>query len=249
MSRDLIFVSGASSDIGMILIRRLLAAASEPLTVLAHCNSSAARVEELRDELAVGDSLVPLPCDFRSESAVRNLADSVIRDFGNPIAMVHLPGLKLVYERFTKFNWEHFEIDLAVQVRSAIILLRRFLPAMAKMPSSRVVFLLSSVTRGTPPKFLSMYNTVKYAQLGLMRSLASEYGGTGVTINAVNASMVETRFLENVPQIVKEMSAAASPKGRNATPEEVVSAIEFLLSPGASYTHGIELPVTGGAVY
>jgi 3-oxoacyl-[acyl-carrier protein] reductase len=248
MSRDLIFLTGASSDIGMTLIRRL-AAAPEPPRILAHCHSSAARIEELRDQLSAGDSLVPLPCDFRSENDVRDLADSIIREFGCPNAVVHLPGLKLVYERFTKFDWGHFEADLAVQLRSAVILLRRFLPAMAKMPSSRVVFLLSSVTRGTPPKFLSMYNIVKFAQLGLMRSLASEYGGTGITVNAVSAGMVDTRFLENVPDLVKEMSAAASPKGRNATPQDVVSAIEFLLSPAAGYIHGIELPVTGGAVY
>jgi len=247
MSREQVFVTGASSDIGMALIRRL-AAAPTPPRILAHCHSSAARIEKLRDELGVGDSLVPLACDFRSESAVRELADSIVGEFGCPNAVVHLPGLKLVYERFTKFDWGHFETDLGVQLRSAIFLLRRFLPAMAKMPGSRVVFMLSSVTRGTPPKFLSMYNIVKYAQLGLMRSLASEYGGT-VNINGVSAGMVETRFLENVPGIVREMSAAASPQGRNATPLEVASAIEFLLSPAAGYIHGIELPVTGGAVY
>ena len=247
MSRELVLVTGASSDIGIALIRRLAAAPTAP-KILAHCHSSAARIEELRDQLGVGDSLVPLTCDFRSESAIRELADSIVREFGCPNAVAHLPGLKLVYERFTKFDWGHFETDLGVQLRSAIILLRRFLPGMAKMPGSRVVFMLSSVTRGIPPKFLSMYNIVKYAQLGLMRSLASEYGGT-VNINGVSAGMVETRFLENVPEIVKEMSAAASPKGRNATPQDVAGAIEFLLSPAAGYIHGIELPVTGGAVY
>ena len=248
MTRELILVTGASSDIGMTLIRRL-ASGPEPPRILAHCHSSAGRLEALRDELGTGDSLVALPCDFRSESAVKELADSIVKEFGCPSAVVHLPGMKLVYERFPKFNWEHFEADLAIQLRSAITLLRRFLPAMAKMPASRVVFMLSSVTRGTPPKFLSMYNIVKYAQLGLMRSLASEYGATGVTVNAVSAGMVETQFLDDVPPLVKEMSAAASPKGRNATPEEVARAIEFLLSAASGYIHGIELPVTGGAVY
>lgn len=206
-------------------------------------------MEQLRDEIGAGDRLVPLVCDFLSEADVQALAERVLREFGTPTGVVHLPGLKLVYERFTKFNWAHFESDLAVQLRSAVVLLRRFLPGMAKVPGARVVFLLSSVTRGTPPKYLSMYNVVKFAQLGLMRSLASEYGGSGLTINAVSAGMVETQFLSNVPDIVREMGAAASPKGRIATPAEVASAIQFLLSPAASYIHGAELPVTGGAVY
>jgi 3-oxoacyl-[acyl-carrier protein] reductase len=247
MNRETVLITGASSDIGMTLMRRLAASARAP-KILAHCHSGAVRIEELRAELGA-DSLVPLACDFQSESAVRELAESIVRDHGCPNAVVHLPGMKLVYERFPKFDWEHFEADLHVQLRSAVLLLRRFLPAMSKMQGARVVFMLSSVTRGTPPKFLSMYNIVKYAQLGLMRSLASEYGTTGVNINAVSAGMVETQFLENVPALVKEMSAAASPKGRNATPEDVVNGIEFLLSPASGYIHGVELPVTGGAVY
>jgi 3-oxoacyl-[acyl-carrier protein] reductase len=129
------------------------------------------------------------------------------------------------------------------------VLLGRFLPRMAKLPSGRVVFLVSSVTRGIPPKYLSMYNVVKYCQLGLMRSLASEYGGRGLTINAVSSGMVETRFLDNVPDIARQYGAAASPKCRNATVDEVASAIAYLLSPEAAYIHGIDLLVAGGAVY
>jgi 3-oxoacyl-[acyl-carrier protein] reductase len=45
------------------------------------------------------------------------------------------------------------------------------------------------------------------------------------------------------------MSASASPRRRNAKPEDVVEAIDFLLSPKAGYINGIELPVAGGTVY
>jgi 3-oxoacyl-[acyl-carrier protein] reductase len=111
-----------------------------------------------------------------------------------------------------------------------------------------VVFVLSSVTRGMPPKFMSMYTMVKQAQLGLMRALAAEYAESGVTVNGVCPGMVDTRFLDQIPPIVKEMAAAASPRKRNATPADVVDVIEFLLSPQAEFITGIELPVTGGQV-
>jgi 3-oxoacyl-[acyl-carrier protein] reductase len=61
--------------------------------------------------------------------------------------------------------------------------------------------------------------------------------------------MVDTRFLAGVPELVKEKAAASSPKGRNASPEEVVGAIEFLLSEDANYITGVELPVAAGSVY
>jgi hypothetical protein len=55
----------------------------------------------------------------------------------------------------------------------------------------------------------------------------------------MSAEMVDTQFLDNVRELVREMSASASPR----------RAIEFSLSPKASYSAGIEPPVTGGAAY
>lgn len=247
MKADLALITGASSDIGLALIRHLVASPNPPI-ILAHSHSSSERIEALRAELNF-DSIHPLQADLGSADAVAALADRIMVDFGAPNKIVHLPGLKLVYERFTKFNWDHFETDLNIQVRSAVVLLKRFMPIMAKLPTAQIVFLLSSVTRGVPPKFMSMYTTVKHAQLGLMRALASEYAGTGISVNAVTPGMVETRFLDNIPDVAKQMSASTIPRSRNATTEDVVNAIEFLLSEKSNYITGIELPVTGGSAY
>jgi 3-oxoacyl-[acyl-carrier protein] reductase len=160
---------------------------------------------------------------------------------------VHLPALRLTYDRLTKFNWERFQQDLAIQVQSALILLQRFAPKMSKLPSAKVVFVSSSVTHGMPPKFMSMYTVAKYAQLGLMRAAASEYAGTNLTINAISPSMIETRFLGDIAEVAVQMSAAASPRGRNATPQDIIGAIEFLLSPASNYMTGVDLPLTAGS--
>jgi len=247
MSAERILITGASSDIGLALIRRLLSA-EDPPAILAHCHSSVDRIEQLRLEPG-GAALTPVQADLGAPDAAKQLAADILARHGAPTQFVHLPGRALIYERFTKFQWDYFEQDMNVQLRSAIVLLQRFLPAMAKMPAARVVFLLSSVTRGVPPKYLSMYSIVKHAQLGLMRSLASEYGETGVTVNAVTPGMVETRFLDNIPGFVKEAAASSAPRKRIATTDEVVHAIEFFLSPRAGYLNGVELPVTGGTIY
>jgi 3-oxoacyl-[acyl-carrier protein] reductase len=241
VSGDVTLITGASSDIGLALIERL-ASHPEPPVILAHCNTGV-------DRIPVQPGTIPLVCDLSHADSVQALADRIFTEYTCPTQIVHLPGLKLRYERFTKFDWDHFATDLRIQVQSAVILLKRFLPLMAKLPSARIVFVSSSVTRGVPPKFMSMYNVVKQAQLGLMRSLASEYGETAISVNAVSPGMVETRFLDNLPDMVREVSASAIPRHRNARPEDVVDAIEFLLSPKAGYITGIELPVTGGAVY
>ena len=104
---------------------------------------------------------------------------------------------------------------MAVQVQSAVALLQRFLPKMAKMQHARVVFVLSSVTHGMPPKFMFIYmQMLKYARLGLMRSLAAEYAAehASVRVNGVSPSMVETQFLQRIAEVAVQMSAAANPR-------------------------------------
>src|SRR5947209_4322165 len=145
MSPERILIIGASSDIGLALIRRLHASPAPPL-IVAHCHSGGHRLEELRESLR-SDSIHILQADCSSHDEVVQLGAAVETGFGIPTGFVHLPGMKLVYERFRKVNWSHLETDLVIQVRSAITLLQRFLPGMAKLPDAAVVFVLSSVTR------------------------------------------------------------------------------------------------------
>jgi len=187
--------------------------------------------------------------DFSQAASVTAMTDAISSEHNTPASIIHLPALPLAYERFTKFNWERFETDLTIQVRSAVILLQRFLPKMAKLPYARVIFMLSSVVHGIPPKFMSMYATVKYAQLGLMRSVAAEYAATPVRVNAISPSMVETQFLKDIADVAVQMSASANPQGRNATPEDLLGAIEFLLSASSAYIHGVVIPIAAGSVY
>ena len=87
----------------------------------------------------------------------------------------------------------------------------------------------------------------RYLQLGLMRAAAAEYAGTNLTINAISPSMIETRFLGDIAEVAIQMSAAANPRGRNATPHDILGAIEFLLSPASDYMTGVDLPLTAGS--
>jgi 3-oxoacyl-[acyl-carrier protein] reductase len=245
MSNEVVLITGASSDIGCAVVRKLLGRREAPL-VLAHCFSSAARLRSLQEELGAG--LQILEADFSKALSVAALADRVASEFGAPAGIVHLPALRLSYERFTRFEWDRFEVDLAIQVQSAVILLKRLLPKMAKLPRARVLFVLSSVVHGVPPKYMSAYTMIKYTQLGLMRSLAAEYVSSPIRINAISPSMVETQFLNDIAEVAVQMSASANPQGRNATPSDLLGAIEMLLSPASDYIHGVDIPIAAGVV-
>lgn len=106
--------------------------------------------------------------------------------------------------------------------------------------------MLSSATLNVPPAGMVEYTTVKYAMLGLMKALASEYKTAGININAVSPSMLETKFLANLHPSTVEASGAGHPKKRLGAPKDVIGTIEFLLSDEADFIHGVNLPVTGG---
>lgn len=240
-----ILILGASSDIGTALVRRL----GEKTTgapILAHCNKGVDVLDGLKNSLRACPIKI-LQADFTSAASVASFGERVAAEFGEPGRIVCLPGMKLIYERFSKFDMDRFDADMNIQVRTPLILLRRFAPAMAKLPAARIVFLLSSVTRGVPPRFMAMYTIVKHAQLGIVRALASEYSSSALTVNAVSPGMVETKFLSEIPDVAKQMAASQAPRGRIAAPSDVVGAIDFLLSEEAGFITGAEIPVTGGS--
>ena len=243
MSKELILVTGASSDIGVALLRALLE--NTDCEIVAHGFRGLGKLERLAEEFA--GRVLPLHADLSDRASTAVFTEQVLAH-GVPSGIVHLPGLKLSYERFTKLKWTSFEADMTVQLHSAMFLMQRFLPRMAKLPRARIVFMLSSVVHGVPPKFMAQYTIVKYAQLGLMRALAAEYAGTPVRVNAVSPSMVETQFLADLNELTIKGVAASNPLGRNANPDDIVGAVLFLLSPAADYISGVALPIAAGIV-
>ncbi len=241
---ELVLITGASSDLGIALTRQLLEK-DEKTTIIAHSYKGGVRIEALVAEFGV--RVQSVKADFSDIPSVEAMSDKIVDSFGVPTQIVHLPALRLGYERLAKFNLERFRQDMSIQVEAAVILLKKLAPKMAKLPAARMVFVVSSVTRNLPPKFMSMYTVVKYAQLGLMRAVAAEYAATGLTVNAVSPSMIETQFIEEIGEVAVRLSAAANPKGRNAMPADVIGMIEFLLSPAAGYMTGVDVAITGGS--
>ncbi len=249
MSDNSILITGASSDIGEALVKRL-SANNAARSLICHYSTGQERIETLRREL--GPAIVPVQGDL-SSSASTDAFIEALRDANlHPYSLVHLPAGKLRYERFSKQSRSLFERDWQVQLGSLIAILQYCLAGQKRLADHgsrrRVVVALSSVTLGIPPKYLSMYTVIKHAQLGLVRSLAAEYGDLGVSVNAVSPSMVDTQLLSEVPRQIVEMSQAQNPAGRNATVDDVAAVIEFLLSEQAAFINGANIPVTGGSV-
>ena len=233
-------ITGASSDVGCALIERLYAeggifyrAGRGDLSGLAAvCKSPPGAVRTYDVDLTSEKALEAFICDVKATCPA-------------PF-FVHLAALRVVNAKFKNFDEARFELDLSVQVRSAVALCKAFLPAMAKAKRAGCCSCSPATCWGPPKKNTAAYIMAKSA-FRPCQSLAADYAPFGVTVNCVAPSMMETKFLADTSDLIVQASAEANPMGRNARPADVVPAMAFLLGEEAGFITGVTLPITGGS--
>lgn len=238
-------ITGASSEVGMAYIKKLDETVAEDVTVIAHYGKNKDSLEQLQEELC-HVTLHMVQADLSLAEGAEIICN-FIKEQGLLVTHVlHLAALALEYNKIKKWNDEKIRKDMEIQFFSFATMMKEILPQMAKRGYGRVVVMLSSVTLGTPPKFMSGYVAVKSALLGYVRAAATEYGEKGVCINGISPNMMETKFLQNIDEKIVRMTADSSALKRNIRVEETVNGIAYLLSDEASYVNGINLNLSGG---
>lgn len=239
----ILLITGGSSDIGTALIEKVQ---DEFNCIIAHHIGDDEKLRELKEKL--GDKLILLKGNFLSEEDTYQFVEEIKKTGNIPTHIVHLPAGSCENKKFPKTGWEKFEKDYHIAFRSLVIILSAFLPVMEKNKYGRIVVMLTSFTLNIPPKYLSSYVSSKYALLGLVKALANEYSDKGIRINGVSPSMMDTKFLNSIPDLIVEQNALKSPTGKNLSVQEVVPMFQFLLSEDANCITGQNIAITNGNI-
>lgn len=136
------------------------------------------------------------------------------------------------------------------------ILVQAAVPSMKKDNYGRIINVISTSVK-MPIKGLGVSNTIRGAVANWAKTLATELGPFGITVNNVLPGASMTARLEaiihdraekqkkTIEQVTHDMIAEI-PAGRISTAEEVAAAVAFLATPAAAYINGINVPVDGG---
>jgi len=201
--------------------------------------------------------------DVTKPASVQEMVDTTVNQFGRIDYCVNSAGHGHdTHLPITEATVEEFDVTHNVNSRGTFLVLRAVTKAMqAQEPltitsrsGERSIGRGSIVNMGSANSYVAApgtfpYVASKFAVMGMTKSAALDCASSGIRVNAVCASWVDTPMvqedLKNTPGL-KQFIEGAVPIGRMAVPEEVSDYVVFLCSPSASYITGTGLLIDAG---
>jgi 2-hydroxycyclohexanecarboxyl-CoA dehydrogenase len=237
-------VTGAASGLGQAMAERLAATGHDVAVCdLVPCTETVDRIR------AQGRRAAQAVADVSSPEQVAAFAERTHAELGPVGVLVNNVGIS-PYRPFLEIELDEWRSVMRVNLDSLLLVTQAFLPDMVDAGAGRIVCLTSSVVWDPQSTHMTHYATSKGGVWAFARSLAGEFGPHGVTVNALAPGLVQTPVLrERVPEQRWEDVAARQAVRRTLVPEDLLAALDFLVSDAAGGVTGTTVPVNGGRVW
>lgn len=244
MKNKVSVVTGGARGIGREIAATLSAAGSSIAVVDVEEGAARATADELA--AAAGVQARAYRCDVSSLEDVEALGASVLSDFGQVDVLINNAGITRdrLMMRMTAEDWN---LVLAVNLTGAFNFCKVFAPHMLKARAGSIVNIASVIGQMGNAGQVN-YAASKAGLIGLTKSLAKEFAGRGVRVNAVAPGFIRTAMTDALKPEVQEQMMASIPLDRFGEPRDVANIVLFLVSDLAAYVTGQVINCDGGMV-
>jgi NAD(P)-dependent dehydrogenase (short-subunit alcohol dehydrogenase family) len=185
-------------------------------------------------------------CDLRNEKEISDLQKKILLDFGHYDYLILAQGTQLrkPFMEFTKIEWENI---INTNLTSNFLISKYFVPHLVHYNFGRVIG-ISSLTSQIGIRNIAPYAASKGGFEQLLKTLAVELSEYDITVNTINPGRIATNMTSDIEGNIHSNSSMISriPMKRFGKPQDILSAVDFLLSPSSSYITGQSIIIDGG---
>jgi 3-oxoacyl-[acyl-carrier protein] reductase len=234
-------VTGASRGIGRAIATRL--AADGFSVVVNYASGASAADETVAAIISAGGRAVAVQADVADETAVAAMFDVAEAEFGGVDVVVNSAG-RMALSTIAELDLDVLDALHRTNIRGAFVVAQQ---AARRLRDGGSFVGLSTSVVGTQFPTYGAYAASKSAVEGMILILARELRGRNVTVNAVAPGPTATDlFLDGKTEEQIETLAKVPPLERLGTPEDIASAVAFLVGPDGHWVNGQTIRSNGG---
>ena len=205
-------------------------------------------VEHIRQSGGKGQAFI---ADVTDHVAVSVLIDVIAQRLGRIDILVNVVGKSGLRSEFASQDSGMWDGIIDINLRSVLNCTQASVPHILQQPQGRIVSISSEAAK-TGEQGQAVYAACKAAIVAFSKSLAKELGPKGVTVNVVspgttNNAALRDRLARPEFKNIAQGWRDRIPVGRFGEPEEIASAVAFLISPSAGYITSQTMSVNGGS--
>lgn len=206
--------------------------------------------ETVRMIHALGGTAHFFRADVANEEEVEALVHTTVGQYGRLDGAFNNAGVGGTLARIAECSRENWDQVLSINLTGVWLCLKYEIGQMLKQGGGGTIVNTASVAglQGNPLG-MAAYIASKHGVVGLTKAAGIEYARSGIRVNAVCPSFIDTVMVKELTDFVpkiREMIPQTNPLGRIGTPEEVANAVVWLLSDASSYVNAHSLPIDGG---